>query len=140
MLYVIQCANKPELAYRGGQEPILHLEADLRAAVEWAERDGKRWAFTLSNAGGSYFEDRSSLDDLNQVNWAAVRAAKWSGPGVSSLVKEGKQAEFLMEERFPWQLVERIGVFSARIAEPVVAAMDKAAHKPKIEVRREWYY
>ena len=29
MLYVIYKANHPELAYRGGQEPIVHLEADL---------------------------------------------------------------------------------------------------------------
>lgn len=29
MLYVIHCANHPELIYRGGQEPIVHLEADL---------------------------------------------------------------------------------------------------------------
>jgi len=29
MLYLIHQANHPELAYRGGQDPIVHLEADL---------------------------------------------------------------------------------------------------------------
>jgi ssDNA thymidine ADP-ribosyltransferase DarT-like protein len=29
MLYLIYMANHPELTYRGGQEPIVHLEADL---------------------------------------------------------------------------------------------------------------
>ena len=29
MLYVIHMANSPELDYRGGQGPIVHLEADL---------------------------------------------------------------------------------------------------------------
>ncbi len=33
MLYVICQANHPELTYRGGQGPIVHLEADLRRAV-----------------------------------------------------------------------------------------------------------
>ena len=28
MLYVIHCANHPELAYRGGQQPIVHLDAN----------------------------------------------------------------------------------------------------------------
>ena len=41
MLYVIHCANHPELAYRGGQQPIVHLEvrsAPGRAmgASEWS--------------------------------------------------------------------------------------------------------
>ena len=30
MLYLIYRANHPELAYRGGQKPIVHLEADLQ--------------------------------------------------------------------------------------------------------------
>ena len=31
MLYLIHRANDPELVYRGGQGPIVHLEADLQA-------------------------------------------------------------------------------------------------------------
>jgi hypothetical protein len=34
MLYLIYQGNHPELGYRGGQGPILHLEADLHATVE----------------------------------------------------------------------------------------------------------
>ena len=43
MLYVIFQGNNPELNYRGGQDPIVHLEADLRQAVAWADGDGRRW-------------------------------------------------------------------------------------------------
>lgn len=35
MLYLIHKANHQDLTYRGGQEPIIHLEADLHAVVEW---------------------------------------------------------------------------------------------------------
>lgn len=38
MLYLIHQANHPELAYRGGQGPIIHFEADLGAVVDWADR------------------------------------------------------------------------------------------------------
>ena len=38
MLFVIDRANHPESAYRGGQEPIVHLVADLHSVVQWAER------------------------------------------------------------------------------------------------------
>jgi len=64
MLYLIHQANHPELTYRGGQEPIVHLETDLHAVVLWAEHQGQRWAFTLSNAGARYFEDRCDLGKM----------------------------------------------------------------------------
>jgi ssDNA thymidine ADP-ribosyltransferase, DarT len=41
MLFLIYQSNHPELNYRGGQGPIVHLEADLHAAVrncyQWCE-------------------------------------------------------------------------------------------------------
>jgi hypothetical protein len=42
MLFLIYHANHPDLNYRGGQGPIVHLEADLKAAVDWARQNGKR--------------------------------------------------------------------------------------------------
>jgi hypothetical protein len=47
MLYVIRCGNQPGLTYRGGQEPIVHLEADLHEVISWANGAGRRWAFSL---------------------------------------------------------------------------------------------
>nr|WP_202795561.1 DUF4433 domain-containing protein [Rhodospirillum centenum] len=139
MLYLIFRRNE-ELSYKGGQEPIVHLEADLKDAVAWANAHNKRWAFTLSNAGAYYFEDRSDIAALGEINWDAVQARQWSGNGVSRSVKEGKQAEFLVEEAFPWHLIERIGVYSQGVAQRVYAAMNGAGHRPNVEIRREWYY
>jgi ssDNA thymidine ADP-ribosyltransferase, DarT len=42
--------------------------------------------------------------------------------------------------RLPWHLVERIGVHSQGIVTQVATAMQGAAHRPRIEIRREWYY
>ena len=108
MLYVIHCANHPELTYRGGQQPIVHLEADLHRVVQWAEANGRRWAFSLSNAGAFYTQFRARLDQLGEINWDAVAATDFRPADV----KEAKQAEFLVEHSFPWHLVERIGVHS----------------------------
>ena len=134
MLYVISRANHPELQYRGGQGPIIHLEADLRATVEWAEENDLRWAFTLSNAGARYFEDRANLEQLDEIDWDAVAARDWRQ------CKEGKQAEFLVEERFPWELVSRIGVRSRSVFLHATAELDGAEHRPALEVRPDWYY
>jgi hypothetical protein len=136
MLYVIHCANHPELSYKGGQQPIVHLEADLQEVVEWAEANGRRWAFSLSNAGAYYTQFRTGWDRLTEINWNAVAATDFRPADV----KEGKQAEFLVERSFPWSLVERTGIHSQGIAPKVTAAMHGAAHRPRIEIRRDWYY
>ena len=140
MLYLIYQGNHPELTYRGGQNPIIHLEADLYRAVAWAERNHRRWAFTLSNAGAFYFEDRCDLEQLPEINWEAVQSSRWGGTGVSPLVKEGKQAEFLMEHSFPWFLVDRIGVRSASIHRRAANALPKDGHRPSVEIVKDWYY
>lgn len=68
MLYVISRGDSDALAYQGGQEPILHLQADLHATVQWAGQQRYRWTFTLFNAGSYYFEDRSDLAQLHELN------------------------------------------------------------------------
>lgn len=140
MLYLIHCANHPELSYRGGQAPIVHLECDLKASVNWAQDNSQRWAFTLSNAGSYYFEDRSDMGSLHEIDWDSVGTNRWSGRGISNLVKEGKQAEFLVENRFPWELVERVGVSGQPTYLQAMRALAASAHKPQIEVKSDWYY
>lgn len=134
MLYLIHQANHPELAFRGGQGSIVHLEADLRQTVAWAEERCQRWVFTLSNAGAYYFEDRCDLAQLGEIDWDAVQAEDWKQ------CKEGKQAEFLIEDQFPWELVSRIGVLSRQVYGQVSTALHTAAHRPPIEIRPDWYY
>ena len=134
MLYVIHMANHRELAYRDGQGSIMHLEADLCETVAWADRQKRRWAFTLSNAGSGYFEDRNDLAQLDEIDWEAVQARDWRDR------KEEKQAEFLIERSFPWVVVRRVGVQSARVHGQVQAAIRTAVHRPDVEVMRAWYY
>ncbi|WP_440222483.1 type II toxin-antitoxin system toxin DNA ADP-ribosyl transferase DarT [Dokdonella sp. MW10] len=134
MLYLIHRRNA-ELAYQGGQASIIHLQADLGAVVAWANAQPARWAFTLSNAGSTYFEDRNDLACLGEINWTAVQATNWSGG-----LKEGKQAEFLVEQRFPWHLIERIGVQSAFVYNQVANALPAQGHRPTVEVLPGWYY
>lgn len=143
MLYVIHCANNPELTYREGQSPIVHLEADLNAVVQWANTDQRRWAFSLSNAGAGYALFRSSLADLGDIDWDAVASNDFANGVYSPAglpVKEGKQAEFLLEKHFPWILVQRIGVQSQTMALEVQATISNAAHRPAISVQPSWYF
>jgi ssDNA thymidine ADP-ribosyltransferase, DarT len=136
MLYILSQANHPDLAYQGGQGPILHLEADLYKTMEWADKNGIRWAFSLGNAGANYTAFRATKEQLSEINWDAVRATDFRDP----TIKEGKQAEFLLKESFPWELVERIGVHSQAIGEEVLRTLAGATHRPVVDTRRDWYY
>ena len=134
MLFVIDRANHPELAYRRGQEPIVHLVADLHSVVQWAERKDRRWAFTTSNAGSRFFEDFADLADLSRIDWNAVKARHWSD------CKEEKQAEFLVERSLPWKLISRIGVMSQRVLQKAHQILGMAEHRPSVAIKRNWYY
>ena len=97
---------------------------------------GRRWAFTLSNAGAVYTEFRKRLNQLGEINWAAVGATDFRDPAI----KEGKQAEFLLQGFFPWELVRRIGVHSVDIQRRVSHALTGTAHRPPVEICPAWYF
>jgi hypothetical protein len=136
MLYVIHRANQAELTYRGGQEPIVHLEADLHRVIRWANENGIRWAFSLSNAGAYYTEFRSGVEELDHLDWNAITTTDFR----AQRIQGGKQAEFLIHDTFPFELVDRIGTRSVAIRNRAIAAVARAAHRPTIEVHPEWYF
>ena len=136
MLYVIHCANHKSLTYLGGQEPIVHLESDLESTIAWARTNGKRWAFSSSNAGSYYAQFWANVNDLNQIDWTAVANPDFR----NAQVKEAKQAEFLFKDSFPWELVEHIGVCSSRHKLQVKQVIGSSAHKPVVSVQKSWYF
>lgn len=136
MLYVIHRANHAELAYRGGQNPIIHLEADLHDVVRWVEDNDRQWAFSLSNAGSYYAQFRSGLDALDQLDWDAIQASDFSDQSI----KEGEQAELLVHHSFPFELVERIGVRSSTVKAQASLLLTGSRYEPVVEVIPTWYF
>lgn len=123
-----------DLDYKGGQSQIVHLEADLHQVIDWAGTHTKRWAFTTGNAGSSYFDDYNDIKDLDKLDWAIIGAKYWSQN------RDGKQAEFLMEELFPWELFEVIGVYNQTVYNQVKQALHGQVHCPTVAIKHDWYY
>jgi hypothetical protein len=134
MLFILHKGNHPELKYADGQRPILHLQADLMATVGWAERTKTPWAFSDRNAGMRLARFFNDPRDFAKVNWAAVDATDFR----DMMIKEGKQAEFLVFGAFPWSLVEKIGVLDAAMKKLVENVL--ASNMPPVEIERQWYY
>lgn len=55
------------------------------------------------------------------------------------MVKEAKQAEFLVHGSFPWDLVEAVGVISDGIRGQAKATIAASTHQPAVIVRPKWY-
>jgi hypothetical protein len=136
MLFLFHRGNHPDLEYTGGQRPLVHLEADLQEAVQWATSKEIRWAFSDRNAGIRYARFFKDLNELHKVNWNAVAATDFR----DSNVKEGKQAEFLMYETYPWSLVRRIGTCDKIAADSATEALKGIRHQPVVSVETGWYY
>lgn len=136
MLYILHRGNHPEVDYKGGQGPIVHLQADLAQTITWAQQQAIRWAFSDVNAGARYASFFNNWGELSRVNWTAVEATDWRDP----VTKDGKQAEFLLYGAFPWGLVEKVGVIDQATAQQASAIIAAAGHQPPVSVERGWYY
>lgn len=136
MLFVIHKGNHPNLAYRGGQGAILHLEADVLRIIAWASSIGRKWAISLGNASTRYARFECTANALGLLNWQAIANNDFTDPDVS----EGKQAEFLVHESFPWTLVDRIGVQNQRMRQRVRQVVQSSSHRPSVDVLPSWYF
>lgn len=133
MLYLIHIGNA-ELEYKDGQEKIVYLVSKMQAGIEWADENLKKWCFTSSNAGAYICDFYDSIDDLDKVNWEAVSQEYWQE------CKEEKQAEFLIQDAFPFELFTYIGVYNDEMLAEVNKALEGIEKKPIVAVQQGWYY
>lgn len=136
MLYVIYRGNHAALQYRGGQGPILHLEVDLRRALDWADENNVRWAISLGNATAGYAEFKCDRQNLSELRWDLIPITDFRDP----LVKEAKQSEALFFDFVPWELVERVGAINPAMAAQVAQIIQDNPHRPIVQARPKWYY
>lgn len=136
MLYLIHMGNSPDITYKGGQAPIVHLELDFHSVIKAADRSYIPWAFSVGNAGAYYAEFYADLSELDRINWEAVGARDWRDPKI----KEGKQAEHLIFNRVPWYHVSKIGVLNDNTRRQVNAHLSYSTHRPSVSIMPSWYY
>ncbi|NJN30209.1 MAG: DUF4433 domain-containing protein [Synechococcales cyanobacterium RM1_1_8] len=136
MLYILHRGNHPEVSYRAGQQPIVHLQADFHQVIAWATSQAQAWAFSSGNAGSYLTRFYNDPTQLSELDWEAIRATDFR----DAKTKEGKQAEFLLFDVFPWTLIEKIGTINAEIAARAQQAVAIAKYQPAIAVEPTWYF
>ena len=134
MLFTIMKGNVE--GYAGGEEPILHLVS----AAQAVQREGGQYVFTDGHGivvFTNFFED---LGELDQVDWTVMKATYWRDTLDDMDRCRRRQAEFLIHDFCPWQLIETIGVMTKKMKATVEELLEGVSHKPVVTVRREWYY
>lgn len=127
MLYAIK-QGKVE-GYQGQREIVY-----LVAAAE--DIEASRLPFTFTDGHGiiSYVKHYNQLTDRPKVPWDAIRAPYWNDI-VGGRCK--RQAEFLVKDRFPLELVREIGVMDEAIRRQVETLLETTALRPLLRVRPE---
>lgn len=134
MLYTIHCGNVS--GYCDGQPPIIHLVTD----AEHVPAAGMRCVFTDGHAVMDISRFYTDLRYLTRVDWDVMKSRYWHDTPEAPDRKRRRQAEFLVHRRVPWSMIHEIGVLNAEAERQVHFALDGAAHRPVVAVRREWYY
>lgn len=132
MLYAI---FKNQVAgYTAGQQPVIYL----CSSTEAVHAANCRWVFTEGHAVMDYTDFFDDFKDLGKIDWPLMRARYWFDSDTYPDRKRRRQAEFLVHQFLPWNLVTKIVVYDAANAK-VVANILKG-QPPPVEIERGWYY
>ncbi len=76
------------------------------------------------------------------IDWEIMEAKYWADTDEDGDRKRRRQAEFLVNEFFPWRLIREIGVISPEMKQRVETQLKQFPnrHQPLVKIHREWYY
>lgn len=129
------------------QEPIVHLETTVSAAIE----GGRPYVFFDRNATLDYSEPFTRLEDLDKIAWPLLTEA----PQLDGFCKyfnssprkpeygdrlERRMAEFLVQERVSLSAIVRVGVVNADMKRRVDLILSDAGVQLRAEVQTSWYF
>jgi hypothetical protein len=124
--------------YNEGQAPMVYLKSTAQAVSEAAR------GFVFSNGHGiaaftGWYDD---LTRLNEVDWGMVYQRYWADNINDMDRQRRKQAEFLIHQFCPWELIQEIGVLNTAAQARVTEILNNsgAGPHPPVNVRAGWYY
>ncbi len=136
MLYQLHTGWVP--GYDEGQEPMVYLVSTAQAVSE----SGAAFVFSDGHGIAAFTDWHDDLRSLEEVPWESVYAKMWRRTEDEPDRQRRKQAEFLVHESCPWELVHAIGVIDEVRKKQVeeLLAQYSPTHRPVVEVHRDWYY
>ncbi len=134
MLFAIHKGNVPN--YQGGQALVLHLVTTVQA-IQASE---SIFAFTDGHAAMAYADFYEDLDDLEMIDWDVMESNWWFDTDDDPNRKCKRQAEFLIHNCVPWELIDEIGVINSSIQVQVRQILQQENDLTPVNVYPDWYY
>jgi hypothetical protein len=134
MLYAINEGGVE--GYDDGQEPLVHLAT----RVQRIEETELTFAFTDRHAVLTYanfYDERTALDE---VDHGLMRERYWHDTDRHPQRKERRQAEFLVYDFVPFDLIGAIGVLNEEMKSKTERHLDRLDEAPPVIVKQNWYY
>lgn len=116
----------------------MYLALKLQSVAE----AGLDFVFTDRHAATGYAAFYTDPADLREIDWDLMPARRWNNIPEYPDRKERKQAEFLVHEFVPWDLVEVLAVMTLQMKQRVEAllARQPSSSRRPVLVKRGWYY
>ncbi|BAZ03315.1 hypothetical protein NIES37_73280 (plasmid) [Tolypothrix tenuis PCC 7101] len=135
MLYAIHKQNVE--GYSGGQQLIIHLVSE----VELIADSGTIFAFTDGHAIMAYSDFYNEISALEYViDWELMASKYWFNTPEDPNRKCRRQAEFLLYEFCPWNLITEVGVINSKVAQQVRQIFKNFNIQTPVNIYSPWYY
>ena len=134
MLYAINKGNVD--GYQQGQTPLIYLVTRVQLIVD----EGLDFAFTDRHAVLKYACFYDELDALDQVEHGLMLKKYWHDTDQHPERKERRQAEFLVHDVLPFDLIGAIGVINEEVKEKTEQRLESLGEAPPVIVKPSWYY
>lgn len=122
--------------YTEGQSAVLHLVTSVDSIIA----KGLPFVFTNGHAEMMISDFYDNIADLKQIDWEIMKATYWNDTDQDNDRSRRRQAEFLVHQFFPWNLIEEIGVISEGMAERANEILSSTRRGPKVSIHKTWYY
>jgi hypothetical protein len=135
MLYAISKGNVE--GYQGGQDSVIYLVSE----AEIIANNNLNFVFTDGHAVMFLSEFYENIQDLeSKIDWDIMKAVYWNNNDRDNDRTRRRQAEFLVHQSCPWELIQEIGVKNHTVQLQVQQILQNFNLQIPIQVYSGWYY
>ena len=88
----------------------------------------------------AWTEFYDDLADLDKIDWELMEAKYWNDTLEDGDRRRRRQAEFLVHESVPWDLISEIVVMKKSVEDKVREVLTSVGDTTPVQTQRNWYY
>lgn len=99
-----------------------------------------RYVFFDGHGYHKFSRPYDDLNDLSNVDWQAVRERYWRNTEHDPDLKRRKQAEFLVHQVVPFDLIRGIAVYNGKAENTVQEILQDYKYECTVKIKKNYYY